>query len=193
MLSLAPLIIIDLSEIGSILSFFSSVAIILGAIFVVFQIRDNKKLIMAANQQAKAAAVQANITSEQLKQNNEIADMDLIMRLYEFANSSEVQTAWLNVLNSRKTSFEEFEKLPKSEQVSFYQIAALFESLGVLVDRGIVKLDVVEDVFLTEVAWKAMEPFLSGIRQKYGEEENYVFFERLYKKLIELHKNLRPS
>ena len=64
--SLAPLIIIDLSEIGSILSFFSSVAIILGAIFVVFQIRDNKKLIVAANQQAKAAAIQANITSEQL-------------------------------------------------------------------------------------------------------------------------------
>ena len=119
--------------------------------------------------------------------------MDLIMRLYEFANSSEVQTAWLNVLNFRKTSFEEFEKLPKWEQVSFYQIAALFETLGVLVDRGIVKLDVVEDMFLTEVAWKAMEPFLSGIRQKYNEEENYVFFERLYKKLIELHKNRGPT
>ncbi len=182
-----------MSEITSVVSFFSSLAIILGAVFVVLQIRDNKKLIQAANEQAKAAAVQATMTTEQLKQNNEIADMDLIMRLYEFANSTEVQSAWLNVLNSHVSSYVEFEKLPKPEQVSFYQIAALFESLGVLVDRGIVKLDVVEDMFLTEVAWKAMQPFLSGTRQKYGEEENYVFFERLYKKLTELHKNERPT
>ncbi len=182
-----------MSEITSVVSFFSSLAIILGAVFVVLQIRDNKKLIQAANEQAKAAAVQATMTTEQLKQNNEIADMDLIMRLYEFANSTEVQSAWLNVLNSHVSSYVEFEKLPKPEQVSFYQVAALFESLGVLVDRGIVKLDVVEDMFLTEVAWKAMQPFLSGIRQKYGEEENYVFFERLYKKLTERHKNERPT
>ncbi len=167
-----PFAVVDMSEITSVVSFFSSLAIILGAVFVVLQIRDNKKLIQAANEQAKAAAVQATMTTEQLKQNNEIADMDLIMRLYEFANSAEVQSAWLNVLNSHVSSYEGFEKLPKAEQVSFYQIAALFESLGVLVDRGIVKLEVVEDMFLTEVAWKAMQPFLSGIRQKYGEEDN---------------------
>jgi len=182
-------IVIDLGEIASAISFFSSIAIILGAIFVVLQIRDNKKLILAANEQAKAAAVQANMTSEQLKQNNEIADMDLIMRLYEFANSSEFQSAWLNVLNSRVESLEDFERLSRQEQVSFYQVAALFESLGVLIDRGIVKLDVVEDMFLTEVAWKAVQPFLSGIKKKYGEEANYTFFEGLYKKLEERHKN----
>ncbi len=179
----------DISEITSVVSFFSSLAIILGAIFVVLQIRDNKKLIQAANEQAKAAAVQATMTTEQLKQNNEIADMDLIMRLYEFANSAEVQSAWLNVLNSHVSSYEEFEKLPKPEQVSFYQVAALFESLGVLVDREIVKLDVVEDMFQTEVAWNAMRSFLSGMQQKYGGEEGYPFFAKLYKKLIDMSKS----
>lgn len=184
-----PFIVFDLGEIASAISFFSSIAIILGALFVVLQIRDNKKLILAANEQAKAAAVQASINSEQLKQNNEIADMDLIMRLYEFANSSEFQTAWLNVLNSRVESLEDFERLQRQEQVSFYQVAALFESLGVLVDRGIVKLEVVEDMFLTEVAWKAVQPFLSGMKQKYGEDANYTFFEGLNRKLVERHKN----
>lgn len=169
----------DFSELTSLVSFFSSIAIILGALFVVFQIRDSKKLVAAANEQARAAAVQANLLTEQMKQTNEITDMDLIMRLYEFANTAEVQSAWQTVLNSGVSSYGEFEKLPKSEQVSFYQIAALFESLGVLVDRGIVKLDVVGDMFLTQLAWSKMKPFLVGVREKYGDEESYIFFEKL--------------
>ncbi len=48
------------------------------------------------------------------------------------------------------STFEDFEKLSQPDQVSFYQIAALFESLGVLAERNIVKLEVIEDMFLTE-------------------------------------------
>jgi hypothetical protein len=173
----------DFSEVTPIVSFFSSLAIILGSIFVVFQIRDNKKLILAANAQARAAATQANLQTEQMKQTNEIRDMDLIMRLYEFANTAEVQSAWLTVTNTRITSYADFEKLPKPEQVSFYQIAALFESLGVLVERGIVKLEVVGDMFLTELAWTKMKPFLTGVREKYGDNESYIFFEKLNNRL----------
>jgi len=174
---------LSLSDLASFVSFFSSIAIILGALFVVFQIRDNKKLVAAANAQATAAATQASLQTEQMKQTNEIRDMDLIMRLYEFANTAEVQSAWLTVLNSGIGAYEEFEKLPKAEQVSFYQIAALFESLGVLVERGIVKQEVVGDMFLTQLAWTKMKPFLVGVREKYGDEESFAFFEKLNRRL----------
>lgn len=170
----------DIGTLSSDVSLLSSIAIILGAIFVVVQIRQNNRLISAASEQARASAIQAKLTTEQLKQNNEIANMDLIMRLYEFANSAEVQSAWLTVINSNITSFEEFEKLPKPEQVAYFQIAALFESLGVLVQREIVKPDLIDDMFDTPLAWKSLAPFVSGIRQRYGDPAGYSAFEELH-------------
>ncbi|HUO42563.1 MAG TPA: hypothetical protein VMU35_06260 [Methylomirabilota bacterium] len=170
----------DIGSITADLSLLSSLAIILGALFVIVQLRQNNKLIEAANEQAKTAAIQAKLTNEQMKQNNDLANMDLIMRLYEFANTAEVQSAWLTVLNSEINSFQDFMKLPKQDQVSFYQIGALFESLGVLVERGIVRKDIIEDMFLTELAWESMRVFVIGMRKEHGEEENYLAFERLY-------------
>jgi hypothetical protein len=168
-------------------SLLSSIAVIIGAIFIVFQIRQNNRLIQAANEQAKAASAQAKLSTEQLKQNNELANMDLIMRLYEFANTAEFQSAWMTVQTTKINSMQEFEKLPKSDQLSFYQVAALFESLGVLVERGLVKVEVIDDTFLAELAWKIMSPFIEGMRIKFGGEEAYVFFEKLNNKLKERH------
>lgn len=161
----------------------SSVAIILGTIFVVVQIRQNNRMIRVAAEQAQASAVQAKLATDQLKQSYELADMDLIMRLYEFANTAEVQAAWLTVRKTKISTYEDFEKLPKADQVAFFQIGALFESLGVLVERGIVKSDIIADMFLTKIAWESMKPFISGVRQKYGEEENYSAFQRLYEQI----------
>jgi hypothetical protein len=180
---LNPLVVLDLTEISTVISFFSSVAIILGSVFVVLQIRQNSRLIAATRDQAVAAAAQAKLATEEIKQNNELADMDMIMRLYEFANTAEVQSAWLSVLNSKLASFEEFERLPKAEQVSYYQIASLFESLGVLVDRGLVKPETIDDMFQTKIAWESMRPFLDGVGERLGEERSFTFFEKLYKVL----------
>lgn len=170
----------DLGSITNDLSLVSSLAIIVGVVFVVVQLRQNNALIEAATEQARAASIQAKVTTDQLKQNHELANMDLIMRLYEFANTAEVQSAWLTVLNSKISSFEDFLKLNKPEQVAFFQIGALFESLGVLVERGIVKLDIITDMFATNLAWRSMKDFVSGVREHYGEEESYVAFEKLH-------------
>ncbi len=125
----------------------------------------------------------------QLRQNNKQSNMDMIMRLYEFANSAEVQAAWLTVLNSKLTSFQDFEGLSEKEKVSFYQIAALFESLGVLAERGVVRPEIIDDMFLTELAWRALKPFVIGMREKFGSEDNYSFFERLHQQLEQLHSS----
>ena len=177
----------NFGEADTAVTFVSSVAIILGALFVVFELRDNKRMVEAANEQARAAGIQAKVSSDQMKLTNEIADMDMIMRLYEFANTREVQTSWLTVLNSNLKSFEEFEKLPKDEQVSFYQIASLFESLGVLANRKIVTLETVEDMFLTETAWDAMKPFLDGVNAKLG-GEGFYYFKKLRDDIRKSHE-----
>jgi len=174
---------VDIGNITSDLSLLSSLAIILGALFVIVQLRQNNKLIEAATEQAKIAAVQAKLTNEQMKQNNDLANMDMIMRLYEFANTAEVQAAWLTVLNTKINTFGDFLVLTKQDQVSFYQIGALFESLGVLLERGIVNPDIIEDMFLTELAWESMKIFVLGMRKQHGAEENYLAFARLYNRV----------
>ena len=176
---------LDFGGLTNDVSLVSSIAIILGSVFVVVQIRQTNRMIRVSTQQAEAAAVQAKLTTEQLKQNHELANMDLIMRLYEFANTAEVQAAWLTVLNAKMSTYEDFEKLPKSDQVAFFQIGALFESLGVLVERGIVKVNIIEDMFLTRLAWESMEPFVAGVRERYGEEENYASFQILYEQIVQ--------
>jgi hypothetical protein len=177
---------VDLGGLTYDLSLASSLAIILGTIFVVVQIRQTNRMIRVAGQQAEAAAVQAKLTTEQLRQDHQLANMDLIMRLYEFANTAEVQAAWLTVINAHISTYEDFQKLPKPEQVAFFQIGALFESLGVLVERGIIRIDIVDDMFLTRLAWKSMKPFVAGLRQQFGEEENYAAFERLHEKIMKM-------
>ena len=175
----------DLGGISNDVSLLSSIAIILGTVFVVIQISQTNRMIRVSAKQAEAAAVQASLTTEQLRQDHHLANMDLIMRLYEFANTAEVQAAWLTVLNTRITTYDEFQKLPKPDQVAFYQIGALFESLGVLVERHVVNVDIVEDMFLTQLAWDAMKVFVAGVRERFGEEESYAAFERLHEQILQ--------
>jgi hypothetical protein len=99
---------LDLGSLTSDVSLVSSIAIIIGTVFVVVQIRQNNSLIRAAAEQAEAA-VQAKLTTEQLKQNDELANMDMVMRLYEFANTADVQSAWLTVLKAKISSYEDLE------------------------------------------------------------------------------------
>jgi len=174
---------VDLGTIATDTSVLSSIAIILGAVFVVYQIRQDKEMLRAQVRAADANAEQARLTMQQFIQNNNLATMDLVMRIYEFADSMEVQRSYLTVLRSKIASLEEFEKLSEEKQLAFFQIASLFESLGFLVEKGYVRADIVDDMFATKTAWELTRPFILGTRQRYAAEDYFFFFERLYNKL----------
>jgi len=164
-------------------SILSSIAIILGAVFVVYQIRQDKEMLQAQVRAADANSEQARLTMKQFIQNSDLATMDLVMRIYEFADSMEVQRSYLTVVRANLASYEEFEKYPEEKQLAFFQIASLFESLGFLVERGFVKPDIVDDMFATRVAWDMTKPFILGMREKFAAEDYFFFFERLYNRL----------
>lgn len=171
---------ISLGAIVTDTTFLSSVAIILGAVFVVYQIRQDDKLIQASIRQADANADQAKATLQQLTQNSDIATMDLVMRIYEFADSMEVQRSYITVLEANVASFEDYEKLPDDRRLAFFQISSLFESLGFLVEKGYVDLETVDDMFATRLAWEKTRPFVMGMRKRFAAEDYYFFFEKLY-------------
>jgi hypothetical protein len=173
----------DLGVIATDTSILSSIAIILGSVFVVYQIRQDDKMLAASVRQANASAEQAKLTMQQVVQNSDLATTDMVMRIYEFANSKEVQASFLTVLKAKLPSFEEYEKLPEERQLAFLQVASLFESLGFLVEKGFVKPDIIDDMFATKLAWDGLNPFVMGMRKKYAAEDYYFFFEKLYKRL----------
>ncbi|MDA4127854.1 MAG: DUF4760 domain-containing protein [Thaumarchaeota archaeon] len=167
---------IDLNTVSTDAALLASAAIILGTIFVVIEMRDNRRLVEASFKQANTAALQ-------LRQNNELATVDLITKLYEFANSLEVQRSWFTVVNTKISSYEEFEKLSKEDKLAFQQIASLFESVGLLVGKGFVKEELADEMFATRLAWQRLEPFVKGTRERYSSEDYYVWMEKLYDRL----------
>jgi hypothetical protein len=173
---------VSISSVTTDATLLSSIAIILGTIFVVVEMRDNKRLV-------EATFKQANIGAMQLKQNNELSTVDLVMKIYDLANSMEVQRSWHTVIDTDISSFEEFEGLPEDKQLAFHQMASLFESIGLLVEKGFVKIELVDDMFATELAWERLEPFVQGMRSRFASEEYYVWFEKLYLRLRKLREN----
>jgi hypothetical protein len=172
-----PILQIDLNAVSSDATLLASVAIILGTVFVIIEMRDNKRLVEASFRQANTAA-------QQLEQNHELATVDLITKIYDFANSLEVQRSWLTVVNTKLSSYEEFEKLSKEDQLAFHQVASLFESIGLLVEKGFVKAELADDMFAVRLAWQRLEPFVNGMREKYRSEDYYFWMEKLYKRLL---------
>jgi hypothetical protein len=145
-------------------------------VFVVLEMKDNRRLV-------EASYKQANTASLQLTQNHELATVDLITKIYDFANSLEVQRSWLTVLNTKIGSYEEFERLPDDKQLAYHQIASLFESVGLLVEKGYVKEELVDDMFATQLAWRALEPFVMGMRERFKAEDYYFWMEKLHNRL----------
>jgi len=89
------------------------------------------------------------------------------------------------VLNTKISSPEEFENFPDTVRLSFLQMASLFESIGLLVERNYVKPELIDDMFATQQAWDSLSPFIMWMRKKYESEEYYYFFEKLHKRLAE--------
>ena len=177
---------ISFESLSSDTTLLASIAIILGTVFVVLEMRDNRKLVEASFRQANTAALQ-------LKQNYELATVDLVTKIYDFANSLEVQRSWSTVLNTKISSFEEFEKLPDEKQLAFHQVASLFESVGLLVEKGFVKAELVDDMFATSLAWERLEPFVVGMRVKYRAEDYYAWMEKLHQRLSRNQQNPEPT
>jgi hypothetical protein len=174
---LLGLLQVSFDSVSSDATLLASIAIVLGTVFVVLEMKDNRKLVEASFRQANTAALQ-------LKQNYELSTVDLVTKIYDFANSLEVQKSWLTVISTDLRSFDDFERLPAEAQLAFHQVASLFESVGLLVEKGFVKEDLVDDMFATRLAWSKLEPFVKGMRAKYKSEEYYLWTEKLYLRLV---------
>jgi len=114
----------------------------------------------------------------QLRHQSKIRETELLIRIHPWlsVSSSELQQALRRILSLEFTDAEDFTKrygsllMNKPEQEAFMSAVNYFDALGVLVRRGLVKADIIYEVWTGDIAnfWKKVKPLVEQIRKNIG-------------------------
>jgi hypothetical protein len=141
---------VDASTILEYLSAASTLAVILGLPFVLLQMRQNTRVIEAANRQVEVGMQQTR-TSVFLSLAERISDRDFVMQRREIRQI---------VARHRKEGWEEFSESADAFEVRAF--AGIYESAGTLARLGMIDEDsLVQSIgYLLLSDWRAVEPAL---------------------------------
>ena len=130
------------------------------------------------------------LTVQELKNLRNQRQTDLLVRLAPWLNmnSSELQQAYVRVLNLEFKDYDDFVKkygLPlaeKSEQMAIITIGNYFEALGTLLKRKLVDADLLwdywSDTFI--MIWEKLQPYVEGLKREYNQQSpagEYLYAE----------------
>lgn len=139
---------------------------------------------------AVAGIVLAMFAVIQLKHLEEHRNVDISMKLFEWAESDRLlkKFRWID----EKFQFvdyakNEIEQENNSEVSDYpYEITAFFEHVGFLVNRKFVDPDVIKDWLGPYIVtnWKKLEPWIISMRKEKNDEKFGEHFQLLYKEVI---------
>ncbi len=142
---------VSLTDVLTVLGASSSIAVILGAIFIVFQMRQNARLIEATlreNRANVAVSMLERITDESFPRRRK--------RMFDIVERFKA-TGW-------KDAFE------SEDDLEVRNFAYLYELMGLLVENGLVDLELVLDTlqYLVVRDWDVFAPHAAWVRSKYN-------------------------
>jgi hypothetical protein len=117
-------------------------------------------------------------------------DLEISMRLFEWAETERLRTAFKWV--EAKFQFEDLEKYKADVEKNFeasdypYQVEAFFEEVGFLVNKRFVDIDVIVDRLGAYIIsnWKKLEPWILAVRKERGDRTFGEHFQKLYEKTV---------
>jgi hypothetical protein len=133
------------------------------------------------------AGVAYNVIS--IQHQNKLKKMESLIRLSPWLNMSanDVQEAITQVCSIKYKTYDDYlEKYSgKSEQIQLKILSNYFESLGILVHRKLVDVDIIYDFWgsIIQSTWKDLLPIVEGMRKSSGDANMFVFWEYLYNEL----------
>ncbi len=141
---------VTVSDVVTILSASSSIAVILGAIFIVFQMRQNGRLIEATLKEGRATVALSmleKITDESFPRRRK--------RMFEILSRFKA-TNWADAFESE-------------EDLEVRNFAYLYELMGLLVENGLVDLELVLDTlqYLVVRDWEIFAPHAAFVKSRY--------------------------
>jgi len=138
--------------------------------------------------------------SHMIQQQNKIRETDLIMRLYSTFDSTEFQKAYLKMM-VMGVEFEDYLDYVKKYgadievRTALNSVGMFFEGIGVLAKRKLISMDLVDDLFSTDIlqAWEKIKPVAEGARKKSGRPQIWEWFEYLYNEMKKREQQLAKA
>jgi len=126
----------------------------------------------------------------QIRHQNRMRQIDLIMRLYLFYSSKEYQEALARHLAADFRDYDDFVSkygdLPSRSpvdinavQISFQMVSTFFEGVGVLLSEKLLDIKLIQKLFAVEIYWKKTEPLVGELRKLHA-PQLWEWFEYLY-------------
>jgi hypothetical protein len=125
----------------------------------------------------------------QVRHQTRLREMDLILRL-DAKWMDNIEQCWQVI---RKTEFKNFDDYEDKCPLEVAQVAGFFESLGLLLRRGFVDIDIVSGLFIMGSYWQKLKLWVEGKRERANNPESYVYFEYLYNEWKKREQKLHQS
>jgi hypothetical protein len=127
----------------------------------------------------------------QIRHQTKLRQTDLVMRLFSHFGSKEFQESWQNILSSEYEDYDDYVK--KYGKADAWGVFMLFEGMGLLVHRKLVKIDVVDELVSGPIksTWEKMKPIIEGYRNQYNQPQFCEWFEFLYNEMEKTGQRLK--
>lgn len=134
---------------------FAAASVVLGIAYYIFDLRD------------KAKAKQT----------------DLVMELFSHFGSREYQESWQRIMTGEFKDYDDFVR--KHGLADTWEVAMLFEGMGLLVQRKLVDIDTVDDLISGPIksTWEKIAPIIEGYRRQSSQPQFCEWFEYLYNRI----------
>jgi hypothetical protein len=108
---------------------------------------------------------------------------EIVMRLYSEFRSMEFQKAWNDILTREAKDADDYVKKYGYEELT--SVGMFFEGIGILLKRGLVGIELVDDMFTSPIkwTWEKMRYYTMEARRRRNAPEIFEWFEYLYNEM----------
>ena len=118
---------------------------------------------------------------------------DLVVRLYSHFGSRGLQEAWEKIKTRDCENFSAYMK--EYGLLEINEVGWFFEGLGVLLNRKLIDIGLVDDLFSSPVkrAWERMSPIAEGMRKQAQRPQIWEWFEYTYNEMQKREQQLQQT
>ncbi len=172
--------VLDLSGLIQVLSAISSIAVILGVVFIIVQLRQNAKLI----------DLNAKLTEATFRDVKSNISFEILEKLSDESFARRRSFMWHTVKKYQASNWEGFDD--SSDDFEIRNFAYMYDLYGQLTKEGLLDLEIMAKTFkyLVALDWEAFEPVSNHIMKRYNLTQNEIFsdFEWLAKETEKILK-----
>jgi len=119
----------------------------------------------------------------EMRNQTQIRQMDLVMRLFSTFDSNEFQDEYIKFLDLNITDYDAYVKSYGLK--GLFKIFPFFEALGIMLNRKLVSIDLVQQLYSQsiQIIWEKSKPIQEGLRKKYNQPNWWEWFEYLYNEM----------